>query len=104
MEPTLEDRIEAIRMGVDAVDWAKWKVQHVTLFGHVPRTNTDTKEYCTHPMHGMASQDMKIGNVAMRGEHVHPKTILTQDDAEIDPAWLDKEPEADTVRVFEDGE
>lgn len=106
MKPTLEDRIEAIQMQVDPVDWAKWKAQHVTLYGHVPRTNTETREYCTHPMHGMASRDMAIGNIALRGEHVHPQMVKTQDDPEIDPAWADKafDPVADTIKVFEDGE
>lgn len=104
MKPTLDERIEAFRMKIDPLEWARWKAQHVTLFGHAPRPNTETREYCTHPLHGMAAQDMQLGDVALRGEHFHPKTVKTQDDLEIDPDWVDKAPVKDPVKVFADGE
>jgi hypothetical protein len=86
MDVTLDDRIQAMQLGVDPMDWAKWTKEHITLFGHEPKPDIPNRVYCTHPAHQEAARIISGANIAMRFEHVHPKTVTTIDDATIDPA------------------
>lgn len=87
----------ALAMGVDPHDWDQWCAEHITLFGHAPDPDITSKTYCTHPMHGEAQRIIAAPGVeiALRWEQVGRDTLVTQDDAEIDPRfnlekWIEK--------------
>lgn len=109
MDVTLDERLEAMKLGVDPLDWARWKMQHVTLFGHAPITDYGARSYCTHPMHQSAARIINTANIALRHEHTHPKTMRTEDDPTIDGAMVASDPWdnigfEEKVREFRDDE
>lgn len=83
---------EAKKFGCSPEDYHLYRMEHATIFGHVPEPNFKTLEYCDHPMHYAFAMAMNGGNVTqMRPELIPQSTIATTDDAEIDPRFGTKE-------------
>jgi hypothetical protein len=102
--------LEAAIMGLDQGDWEQYARHHVDLYGHAPRPNISTRELCTHPLHIDIQRAIQAPGVeiAMRHEQVHPDTLVTADDHEIDPRfnldeWAKKEWKGERMIKGEDG-
>ena len=83
---------EATKLQYDVNDWREWKKEHTNIFGHVPQPNFETREGWDHPLHLAFTRAMNGGNVQQARPELMPRgSIVTQDDAQIDPRFGSQE-------------
>ena len=81
------EEYEARKFGYSVEDWHRWKADHMDLFGHAPEVDLRNLEPCSHPMHLKIARAMNEDRPRYRAEAINPHTLITEDDAEIDPRY-----------------
>lgn len=94
--------LEASMMGYSTEEWMRWKIEHVTLFGHGPDPDFVRGITCRHPMHHEAARMISGANLTSLKDQFHPRTERTLDDDDIPGARADHDASASRPRTFTD--
>lgn len=97
-------QLEADLLGLNRDEWLRWKIDHLTLTGHIPVPEfRKGGRFCVHPSHDEAHRLILGANIALHKDRIHPTTERTLDDASI-PGAEATNTDPNRTTIFTDGE